>query len=189
VLSTLHTNTAASAVTRMVNMGLQPYLISATLIAALSQRLVRKICQSCRVLKEPAPAIAQALENYFGRPATFKVAVAPGCEECGHTGYKGRMAVSELFELNDDLREMISASAEERAIEQRARALGMQTLLDSAFRKLELGLTTVDEVFALGFQRQERETRPQGPAQVIEEDDVPEREASVVDLDFKNPPG
>lgn len=183
VLSTLHTNTAVSAVTRMVNMGLQPYLIAATLVAALSQRLVRKVCLECRELREPTPAVKEALERYFSREVDFKVPFTAGCERCGHTGYKGRIAVSELFELNDPLRELISHGAEERIVEQRALDGGMQTLLDSAFRKLEMGLTSVDEVFALGFQKHEEVPKPQPPAQVIEEEDIPETEAKLVDLD------
>jgi len=183
VLSTLHTNTAVSAVTRMVNIGLQPYLISATLLAALSQRLVRKVCLECRELREPAQTTKEALERYFERDVAFKVPLSKGCERCGHTGYKGRIAVSELFELNDPLREMISHGTEERAIEKRAREFGMQSLLDSAFRKLEMGLTSVDEVFALGFQKHDDIQRPQTPAQVIEEEDIPETDAKLVDLD------
>ncbi|MCC6151627.1 MAG: Flp pilus assembly complex ATPase component TadA [Planctomycetes bacterium] len=183
VLSTLHTNTAVSAVTRMVNIGLQPYLISATLLAALSQRLVRKVCLDCRELREPAPTTKEALERYFERDVAFKVPFSKGCDHCGHTGYKGRIAVSELFELNDPLREMISHGTEERAIEQRAREFGMQSLLDSAFRKLEMGLTSVDEVFALGFQKHDDIQKPPTPAQVIEEEDIPETDAKLVDLD------
>lgn len=183
VLSTLHTNTAVSAVTRMVNMGLQPYLIAATLLAALSQRLVRRVCADCRELREPTPAIREALERYFSRAVSFPVALPRGCDNCGHTGYKGRVAVSELFELDDPLRELISHGAEERLIEQRAREGGMQMLLDSAFRKLEMGLTSVDEVFALGFQKHDEVKRPVQPARVIEEDDIPEAEARIVDLD------
>ncbi|GIK54085.1 MAG: Flp pilus assembly complex ATPase component TadA [Planctomycetaceae bacterium] len=183
VLSTLHTNTAVSAVTRMVNMGLQPYLIAATLLAALSQRLVRKVCADCRELREPTPAIREALERYFSRAVSFPVALPRGCDNCGHTGYKGRVAVSELFELDDPMRELISHGAEERLIEQRAREAGMQMLLDSAFRKLEMGLTSVDEVFALGFQKHDEVKRPAQPARIIEEDDIPEAEARIVDLD------
>ena len=183
VLSTLHTNTAVSAVTRMVNIGLQPYLISATLLAALSQRLVRKVCLECRELREPAQTAKEALERYFEREVEFKVPYCKGCDHCGHTGYKGRIAVSELFELNDPLREMISHGTEERAIEQRAREFGMQSLLDSAFRKLEMGLTSVDEVFALGFQKHDDIPKPQAPTQVIEEEDIPETDAKLVDLD------
>lgn len=183
VLSTLHTNTAVSSITRMVNMGLQPYLIAATLLAALSQRLVRKVCTECRELREPTAAVKEALERYFSRGVAFKVPYMPGCDHCGHTGYKGRVAVSELFELTDPLRELISHGAEERLIEQRARDGGMQTLLDSAFRKLEMGLTSVDEVFSLGFQKHDEVPKPQAPAQIIEEEDIPETEARLVDLD------
>ena len=183
VLSTLHTNTAVSSVTRMVNIGLQPYLIAATLLAALSQRRVRKVCLECRELREPLPTIKEALQRYFMRDVDFKVPAGSGCDHCGHTGYKGRIAVSELFELNDALREMISHGTEERVIEQRAREFGMQSLLDSAFRKLEMGLTTVDEVFALGFQKHDEIAAPQEPARVIEEEDVPDIDAKVVDLD------
>jgi type IV pilus assembly protein PilB len=152
VFSTLHTNTAVSAVTRMVNMGLAPYLISSTLIAALSQRLARKVCQHCAEDIELQINSRQAIERYLHASVDFPVKKAVGCAECGHTGYKGRVAVHELFEPDADLREMITQNVEERLIENAAKERGMQGLIENAWVKLKSGITTVEEVLSLGFQ-------------------------------------
>ncbi|MCC6573840.1 MAG: Flp pilus assembly complex ATPase component TadA [Planctomycetes bacterium] len=193
VFSSLHTNTAVSSVTRMVNMGLQPYLIASTLLAALSQRLVRKNCVECLAREVPKPALRETLERYFARPVDFAVAKGKGCNTCGHTGYRGRIAVSELFEPNDALREMISRNEPERAIEHKAHEYGMHSLLDSAFAKLHAGVTSVDEVLSLGFMKEDddaarlRLSRRAASTPVVEviEEDTDERvvEGEVLDFD------
>ncbi|MCC6466100.1 MAG: Flp pilus assembly complex ATPase component TadA [Planctomycetes bacterium] len=198
VFSTLHTNTAVSSVTRMANMGLQPYLISATLNAALSQRLVRKVCKVCSRMVDLNPRARAALERFMSQPVDFQVAQAKGCGECGFTGYRGRLAVHELFEPNDDLREMISRNAEEHLIESRARELGMHDLVHNAFIKLRAGSTTVEEVLSLGFQKGDDAAllhKQRRLASDRDEGSVPETEdetpagvnGEVIDLDA-NPP-
>ncbi|MCA8913790.1 MAG: Flp pilus assembly complex ATPase component TadA [Planctomycetes bacterium] len=193
VFSTLHTNTAVSSTTRMVNMGLQPYLIAATLNAALSQRLVRKVCKACGKQVTLQPLAREALGRCLGQEVDFEVVQKVGCPECGYTGYKGRVAVNELFEPNDAIRELIGHGAEEQAVEAAAKAAGMKFLIDNAWRKLKAGVTTVEEVLSLGFQRAEdaaaltREKQKGGSEELIfDDDDKPTGET----LDFDaNPPG
>jgi type II secretory ATPase GspE/PulE/Tfp pilus assembly ATPase PilB-like protein len=151
VFSTLHTNTAVSSVTRMVNMGLEAYLISSTLIAALSQRLVRKVCKHCGEEIELTTTARRAVEHYLRQPVDYKVKKAVGCEKCSFTGYKGRLAVNELFEPDEDMREMITNGVAERLIEAKAKERGMQDLIENAWVKLRSGVTTVEEIMGLGF--------------------------------------
>lgn len=196
VFSTLHTNTAVSSLTRMVNMGLPAYLISATLIAALSQRLVRKVCRACAkptLLREGAQ---KALQRFLRQPVDFPVQQPVGCAECGYAGYRGRLAVYELFEPDDDIREMITHGAPEASIEQKARDHGMHDLIDNAWMKLKAGLTSVEEVLSLGFHRAEDALaiagdKP-GPASAETSAPGPETEhegarTTVIDFDA-NPP-
>lgn len=165
VLSTLHTNTAIGSVTRMVNMGMAPYLISATLIAAMSQRLVRKVCKACARVEMLKAGPREAVERMLGASIDFPVAHAQGCEQCGHTGYSGRTAVTELFEPDDDLKDMISHGVDEQTLIRRAIEKGMMELVANAALKLRLGITTVEEVLSLGFQKTDdaaRLYRPKG---------------------------
>ena len=192
VFSTLHTNTAISSATRMVNMGLQPYLISATLNAALSQRLVRKVCQGCAKREKLKPMAREALERALGQDVDFEVMQRVGCAECGYTGYKGRLAVNELFEPSDDIRDLISHGAEEHELIAAARANGMKFLIDNAWRKLKAGTTTVEEVLSLGFQKAEdaaaltRNRRNEGAIELDFDTEPPE--GATIDFDA-NPPG
>ncbi len=159
VFSTLHTNTAVSSVTRMENMGLQRFLISATLLAAQSQRLVRRVCQNCRRM-EPLPEETRALlERQLGHKVDFPVARVVGCDKCGFRGYAGRMAVYEIFEPDDELRDMISRGVTEHAMEARAIEKGMKDLTHDAVRKLQSGMTSLDEVLSLGFHQGEDAAR------------------------------
>jgi type II secretory ATPase GspE/PulE/Tfp pilus assembly ATPase PilB-like protein len=187
VFSTLHTNTAVSAVTRMVNMGMQAYLIAATLNAALSQRLVRKVCKACAHRETLKPLAREAVERCLGQRIDFDVMQRVGCEECGYTGYRGRLAVNELFEPNDEIRELITQGAGEHALEEAARKAGMQVLIDNAWRKLKAGVTTVEEVLSLGFQRAEdavtlaRNRKPGGAQELVFVDGGPQ--GATIDLD------
>jgi type IV pilus assembly protein PilB len=191
VFSTLHTNTAVSAVTRMENMGLQAYLIAATLNAALSQRLVRKVCKACGKRETLKPLAREAIERVLGREVDFDVMQKVGCPECGYTGYRGRLAVNELFEPSDEIREMISHGIEEHKLEEAAKAAGMHFLIDNAWRKLKAGTTTVEEVLSLGFQKAEdaasltRARKPQGSEELVFEEKVAEGQTIVLDT---NPP-
>ncbi len=191
VFSTLHTNTAVSSITRMVNVGLPAYLISATLLAALSQRLVRRVCNTCGKPTELRPAARQSLQRFLRQPVDFPVMQAPGCEQCGFTGYRGRLAVYELFEPDDSIRDMINHGAPESEIEAKARQSGMKDLVDNAWIKLQAGLTTVEEVLSLGFHKAQEPPAPAAAGLPVE---PPEAESALEAngttlLDFDaNPP-
>ena len=146
VLATLHTNDSPGAVTRLMDMGLEPYLIAASLEGVLGQRLVRRICKKCRTAYEPDQDLIDRLgvdpieiadkQFYFGK----------GCPECGGSGYKGRQGLFELLLVNDTLRDLITKKAPTMVLKQKAIELGMRTLRDDGLRAIFDGATTVDEV-------------------------------------------
>ena len=138
VFSTLHTNDAANAVTRLTDMGIEPYLVSSSVLGIMAQRLVRRLCPDCR---RPADASAQAISG--GSPS---LPVA-GCPTCGGTGYRGRTGIFELLVLDDELRELVLANARAQAIKQAVLKKGMCTLRDDGLRKVARGVTTPEEVF------------------------------------------
>jgi general secretion pathway protein E len=148
VLSTLHTNDAASAVTRMLDLGVQDFLLSSTLVGVMAQRLVRRVCSACaseRVLSEEeagnlgVDASAGAILVRYGK----------GCADCRMTGYKGRIAVVELFKVTPTLRKMVHDRADEALIKAEAQREGMLTLRESAIKKMLMGETTYEEVIAV----------------------------------------
>ncbi len=144
ILSTLHTNTAAGAVTRLIDMGVEPFLIASSLNAVLAQRLVRRLCPHCRV---PAPASAEIRAGLGGLVAAndgFFAAV--GCDACGGSGYRGRVALLELLVMDETLARLVLARAEAREIERAAVAAGMRSLLRDGIAKAGAGLTTLEEV-------------------------------------------
>jgi type IV pilus assembly protein PilB len=147
VLSTLHTNDSPSAVTRLVDMGVEPFLISATLICAMAQRLGRRICQNC---KEPFEVTARELRllglKEYDDDETIQLWKGRGCEACRQTGYKGRLGIYEIMLTNDEVLELISRRATVQEIKEAALANGMITLQMDGLRKVLEGLTTPDEV-------------------------------------------
>ena len=146
VFSTLHTNDAPSTISRMRDMGLEPFLITATLEAILAQRLVRKICEDCRTEFEPSaemlmelnltPDLCRGKKFYYGR----------GCDRCNSTGHRGRMGLFELLIVDDDIRDLISAGASTDVLRQACRKIGMFTLRESGLNALFAGQTTIEEV-------------------------------------------
>jgi len=146
VFSTLHTNDAPSAITRLVDMGVENYLLASCLIGVLAQRLVRIICRDCRIeyLEEAKKLKALELEvKDSGQVAVFRGA---GCESCGHTGYESRKGIFELMEPDDVIRKMIVANETSNVIASYARSQGMKTLREDGVEKVLEGTTTVDEV-------------------------------------------
>jgi len=147
ILSTLHTNSASAAVTRLIDMGMEPFLISSTVNAVLAQRLVRRLCPVCRAPHEAhvkdLSALDVAAEGLGPSPRLWS---APGCEACGHSGFKGRLAILELLPVNDDIARLVLARAEAREIERAAVAAGMRTMLQDGMAKALSGQTTIDEV-------------------------------------------
>jgi len=143
VFSTLHTNDAPSALTRLIDMGVEPFLVSSSLIGILAQRLVRLICLKCKEKYTPAADILEGLGlakqgDYFrGR----------GCPACKKTGYLGRIGIFELLVINEDIRKMVEAKSSADEIKKKAVSLGMKTLRQDGITKVQQGLTTPDEVF------------------------------------------
>ena len=147
VLSTLHTNDAAGGVTRLLDMGLEDYLISSTVNGILGQRLVRRLCPHCREAFEPMPEVAAELKLWNFSDARDVPLYRPvGCEACDGNGYRGRLAISELLIMSDDIRRLVMTNAPARKIEDQALLEGMETMYDDGIRKAVAGLTTVEEV-------------------------------------------
>jgi type IV pilus assembly protein PilB len=146
VFSTLHTNDAPTAVTRLRDMGVEPFLITATLEGLLAQRLVRKICNDCRTEFDPSPEMLMELnlrpQDVRGR----KFYYGRGCERCNNTGFRGRCGIFELIALNDELRDLISSGVSTDELRKSCKAHGMETLRDSGLKALFNGVTTIEEV-------------------------------------------
>jgi type IV pilus assembly protein PilB len=146
VLSTLHTNDAPSTVNRLMNMGIEPFLVASSLQLICAQRLVRRICTNC---KEPHPLPPPALVQAGFSPEDAKSVVpnkGKGCEKCNKTGYKGRVGLYEVMEVTEELRELILVGASALELRRKAVEEGMITLRSSGLRKVKDGLTTIDEV-------------------------------------------
>jgi type IV pilus assembly protein PilB len=144
VLSTLHTNDAPGAITRLIDLGVAPYLVSASLIGVLAQRLVRKICPNCKEEYEPTAAIQKMVEQWNGSPLKFYRGI--GCKKCRNTGYVGRIAIHELFAPDDQLQEMIAQGATLKALRTAALRVGMRPLHLDGVDKVAAGITTIDEI-------------------------------------------
>ena len=146
VFSTLHTNDAASTITRMRDMGLEPFLITATVEAVLAQRLVRRICTNCREEFHPTAEILLELELTPEIAKTMKFFYGKGCDRCADTGYKGRLGIHELIIMDDDLRDLISKGVSTDELRAAAKTKGMITLRDSGLSGINNGLTTIEEI-------------------------------------------
>jgi general secretion pathway protein E len=166
VLSTLHTNTAASAITRLEDMGVERYLITSSVNGVLAQRLVRTLCENC---KEPVELdnayINQTSLRHYVKTDTFVAYQARGCAACMNTGYSGRTGIHELFVLDDEMHRVIMNGADATVLHVAARQQGMTTLYEDGLRKVVQGVTSMEEVL--------RVTRDQSEA------DVPTTEAPV----------
>ncbi len=146
VFSTLHTNDAPSAVARLVDMGIKPFLVASSVRAIMAQRLVRKLCPNCKGPAEVDAAMMRSLHINRAQAEGARIMKAVGCELCRHKGYKGRMGIFEIFQLDDQVRHMINDRLSTLQIRKRARELGMRTLREDGVRKVLAGLTTVEEV-------------------------------------------
>ena len=146
VFSTLHTNDAPGAISRLVDMGVKPFLVATALRAVMAQRLLRRICTNCKVPYMPTPAEARLLgltPEYLENHQFYK---GKGCPKCGQTGYKGRIGIYEIFEISDEISRLIFANEPSTVIREAARRAGMRSLRDDAMRKAEAGITTLEEV-------------------------------------------
>ena len=148
VLSTLHTNDAPSAIARLVDIGVKPFLVSSSVRAVVAQRLVRRLCPTCKQHGGLTEYEMSALQIEPGMLAQARVMRSVGCEACRGKGFKGRMGIFEMFLVDDEVRNMVNNNASTIALRQRARELGMRTLREDGVRKVLAGLTTADEVIS-----------------------------------------
>jgi len=144
VLSTLHTNDATGAVTRLLDLKVAPYLVSASLISVLAQRLVRKICSNCKAEYEPAGSIKKAVEKLSGESMKFYNGV--GCKKCRNTGYYGRIAIHELFVPDEEVKEMINEQVSLKKLRDKALQKGMVPLSMDGIEKVKAGIVSIEEV-------------------------------------------
>jgi general secretion pathway protein E/type IV pilus assembly protein PilB len=146
VFSTLHTNDAPSAVTRLIDIGVKPFLVASSTRALMAQRLVRKVCRQCAAAYTPSDAEMRALglEASGVQGATFMR--GKGCANCSNNGYRGRFGIFEIFVIDDEARKLIYEKVPSSVLRARAREMGMRTLREDGVRKAQAGLTTPDEV-------------------------------------------
>lgn len=146
VLSTLHTNDAPAAVARLVDIGVQPFLVSSAVRGIIAQRLVRKLCANCKVPGEMSEYEARVLNLDASQLSKATVMRAVGCEKCRGKGFRGRMGIFEIFVADDEIRQMINRNATTLQLRHRTREMGMRTLREDGIRKVLAGLTTPEEV-------------------------------------------
>jgi type IV pilus assembly protein PilB len=146
VLSTLHTNDAPSTINRLMNMGIEPFLVASSLNLVCAQRLVRRVCTNCKIEDDVPPPALEQIGFTSELAATVKPKKGTGCEKCNKTGYKGRCGLYEVMEITDELRELILVGASALELRRKAIEEGMITLRGSGLRKITEGVTTIEEV-------------------------------------------
>jgi type IV pilus assembly protein PilB len=151
VLSTLHTNDAPSTISRLLNMGIEPFLISAAVVLILAQRLARKICEECKEIEDVPESTLRDTGFSEEEVATVKCYKGTGCTACGGTGYKGRIALYEVMTVKDEMKESILKGASTMELKKEAIKLGMRTLRMAGLVKIKEGVTTLDEVLRVTF--------------------------------------
>jgi type IV pilus assembly protein PilB len=151
VLSTIHTNDAPSTVSRLLNMGIEPFLVSASVLLILAQRLSRKVCQQCKVEEDVPESVLLDLGFSKDEVNTFKCFKGKGCSACSGTGYKGRIALYEVMPVREEIKELILKGASTSEIKRTAVKLGMKTLRMSGLTKIKEGLTSIEEVLRVTF--------------------------------------
>ena len=151
VLSTLHTNDAPSTINRLLNMGVEPFLVSSAVVLIVAQRLVRKVCQNCKQIEKVPPQVLIDAGFSSEEASTVVAMRGKGCDVCNSTGYKGRVALYEVMPIKDEIKELILQGASVMDIKKQAMALRMQTLRMSGLAKIKDGMTTIDEVLETTF--------------------------------------
>lgn len=146
VFSTLHTNDAPSAVTRLLDIGVKPFLVASSLRAVIAQRLVRTICDECKEPHEPTQAELKLLGPVAQQLSTTELVKGRGCKKCSLTGYKGRKGIFEIFRVSDEIQRMIFEKVSSSELRERAREMGMRTLREDGLRKVTAGVTTIEEI-------------------------------------------
>jgi type IV pilus assembly protein PilB len=158
VLSTLHTEDAPSTITRLMDMGTEPYIIASALVGVVAQRLLRRLCMQCRRLYTPSADTLRALNIADAEAAQLAFYHAVGCDQCNHTGYRGRIGIYEVMRVTDRMRLMISQRAGEDSIRDVALAAGMQTLGEDGLAKVKSGVTTPEELLRVVTEVREMRT-------------------------------
>jgi len=151
VFSTLHTNDAPGAVARLVDIGVQPFLVSSAVRAIVAQRLVRKICPNCKHPYELSQMEMESLGIDYTQMAEAHISKGVGCDTCKHLGYKGRAGIFEIFLIDDEVRHMVNNKANTVELRKRAREMGMRTLREDGIRKVLAGMTTAEEVISVSM--------------------------------------
>ena len=149
VFSTLHTNDAPAAVARLIDIGVQPFLVASSVRAIMAQRLVRRLCNNCKEPAELTETELRALRIEPGQLQETQVMKPVGCDQCRQIGYKGRMGIFEIFVIDDEVRHMINKRSSTLMLRQRARELGMRTLREDGVRKVLAGLSSAEEVISI----------------------------------------
>jgi type IV pilus assembly protein PilB len=155
VLSTLHTNDAAGAITRLIDMGVEPFLVASSLAGIISQRLVRTLCSKCKrsYLVEPGTPEGDFLGLTAGR--TFTAYAPAGCSQCAKIGYRGRIGIQEVLPVTPAIRQMAKQRASEQEIKSQARLEGMLTMREDGIEKVRAGITSVKEIMRVVFSEEE----------------------------------
>ena len=177
LLSTLHTNDAAATISRLFDLGIQPFLVASSLLGIVAQRLVRQPCPACRVPQQPSDEDIAKAGGMSKLPPDANWVAGQGCDQCGHSGLKGRIAVHEVLAVNDEVRDLISNRASEQMIRRAARRAGMRTLAEDGIDKAAQGLTTLEELFRVVSPDDFSDLRPAdvagGPAATVGAADGP----------------
>jgi len=160
VLSTLHTNTAAGAITRLEDMGIERFLITSSVNGVLAQRLIRTLCEKCR---EPVELSDEALDaqglRQFMEPGASRIYQAAGCEHCQNSGYRGRTGIHELFVMDSRMHQEILSGADATTLHAAARRNGMITLFEDGLRKVAQGVSSMEEVLRVSLDQQDGEVQ------------------------------
>ena len=146
VFSTLHTNDSFGAVTRLVEMGIEPFLVSSSILAVLAQRLVRQLCPDCREPLQPRRSRTAAHRTQARRPRTAKIYRPKGCRNCRNTGYRGRIAIQELMVMDDDIRALVMQKADAAMLRRHCSRTGMKLLRQDGAERVLRGETTIEEL-------------------------------------------
>jgi general secretion pathway protein E/type IV pilus assembly protein PilB len=149
VFSTLHTNDAPGAITRLIDIGVKPFLVSTSLRAAVAQRLVRKICKQCKKAFTPDANELRSLNITPQQAASATFMRGEGCQNCNGTGYRGRNGIFEMFVVNEEIQRMIYENVGTAKLRDKARSLGMRTMREDGVRKVLAGQSTIDEVVSI----------------------------------------
>jgi type II secretory ATPase GspE/PulE/Tfp pilus assembly ATPase PilB-like protein len=151
VLSTIHTNSAPATITRLLDMGIEPFLIASTLVCVISQRLVRRLCPKCKAVYEPSKEMLGRIGLTAADAQSITFYQPVGCEECLKTGYRGRLPVFEIMEVTDKVARLIVQRVDASIIAQEALASGMTSLGTDGVRNIKAGLTSIEEVLAVAY--------------------------------------